>query len=178
MKILLLILALNILIFINSVHKTKIEKCKNLKLNFDFKKEKFFGRWYPIVVSKNFPLKPDCFAVDINDLSRDQIMGASFDRKQNRTLTTHVMTSKTANSFVVKKGNIQGLISILDTDYNSYAVVYACVEQLYRRYVVAILSRNETLPEDKLKNLTNFVREKTGIKNYKNVIQANSTCLQ
>jgi hypothetical protein len=176
MKILLLILALSSLIFINSIHKTRIEKCKNLKLNFDLKKEKFFGRWYPLVVSKNIPLKPDCFAVEVNDLARDQIMGATFNRKQNRTETTHVMTLKTGNSFVFKRGNTNTLVSVLDTDYNSYAVVYACVEQLFRKYFVAILSRSDSLPEDKLKNLTNFVKEKTGIKNYKNVVQANSTC--
>jgi hypothetical protein len=170
-------IAVSSLLLINCLLKTAaIDTCKNLNIKFDLKKEKFSGTWFPVVVSKNIPLKSDCYSVEVNTVTNDKMLIGIHNRRRGRNETTYVLNAKTENSFEVKHNTINSLVTVLDTDYNTYAILYACTDVLMKRYFVAILSRETTLPDAKIKNLTNYIRNMTRIKNFKNVKQGNETC--
>ena len=56
-----------------------------------------------------------------------------------------------------------GSYNVIDTDYNSYALVYSCSEGLIKATEYAwILSRAPTLPERKISELLDLLEEQVG----------------
>ena len=167
-------------VFINCTFKTKtrdLNSCKNYSLLFNLDKSKFLGEWMPLKVSNNVKGNHDCISINVSNISETQVSIGIKNRKKRGNEVTGILTkSRNSNSFIGKYKGHEAVISVLDTDYKTYAVVYACRSGIRKHYYVGILGRNSTLPESKIVELEAFIKDKTGKKKMKNIKQDNATC--
>ncbi len=80
--------------------------------------------------------------------------------------------TKNPNSFTFSYLGIKNMLTVVETDYDNYAVVYTCTDMFFSKmYNVVILSRKDSLSEDKLKELMTMIKNKLGEKNMKVINQ-------
>jgi hypothetical protein len=142
--------------------KTKdINQCKNFEhKKSDFKIDLFLGVWYPVKKSKDLPILDDCDKITIKNTPtllaelQSHKRGAISTSRDTKRLD--LGSTNNINSFKFSIMGINNVLTIIDTDYVSWALVYICSEKSSNRtYNALILSRNYTLDkrnEDVLEN--------------------------
>jgi hypothetical protein len=150
-------------------------ECKNYNFYFDLDLRLFMGSWYPIVT--NTKKKIDCFKLHLKMTDSNQVQAYVNDtRMRTSGYSAQLFPSKSKNTFIVNTGFLKGIVTILDTDYDSYAIILSCSEFLMtKKHYVAILSRKDKLSPELILKLKAFIEAKVGIKKFRDVKQG-ETC--
>jgi hypothetical protein len=164
-----------LLIFKNAFSKVKlktkvIDQCKNFEYKYpDFKIDSFLGVWYPVRKSKGLPILEDCDKITIKS-TPTLLAELQSNKKRNSSIvsipkTLELGSTNSINSFKFSIMGINNVLTIIDTDYVSWALIYICSEKSsIRRYNVLLLSRNYTLDKKTEEVLENRSKVKFDIK--------------
>jgi lipocalin len=125
---------------------------------------RFAGDWYPILHPR---MRGDCLTVRLTNLDNNTMSINVFNRNTNLQILNLILTPHLNNHFTATFDGITALSTVLDTDYDSYAIMYSCIPMRGRnRYDVTLLSRTPTLPRDTLRTLVNRIRRMTGFRRF------------
>jgi hypothetical protein len=158
-----------------------INTCKNLNLNFDLDRNRFSGDWYPLSFSSDYytdMIDPNCWTLNFKNLNETHVEMSAFNRKDiSNKVYSFTLPALNNNTFYGESQGIQGSVSVIDTDYENYAVFYKCiVSQGKNFYSVAILGRNTSLPEEMIKNIENYITSTTGFTKFMRAEQSDMIC--
>jgi lipocalin len=142
----------------------------------NFKAPLFNGTWYEILSSEektdyscivhNYVITPDDNIRD--DLSAYVNPNKTLINKTESLLKTNKPYQYKKNVFTVNIYNIDYII--LDTDYNNYAIAYACYNGAFVNFRYAwVLSRTKTLDQATLTKISSIVLDRTGIDKLYNI---------
>jgi lipocalin len=139
-----------------------------------FDLNQYLGHWYEIGRARSIPFqKGDCdqatYSLNADGSVRVENTEQRADGKKTTVIGKATLTSDPfrlqisfSDSWIGKlfKGDYQ----VVDTDYESFTVVYSCSD-LYvaRAEFVWILSRTPEISQEKLNELTNIIADKTKI---------------
>jgi hypothetical protein len=91
------------------------------------------------------------------------------NRRNMTDIHSFVFPLYNENTFYVTNG----LVSIINTDYENYAVIYGCFDIWGKNiYSAAILARNKSLPKETIKSLQEYITKVTGLKTFRFVEQS------
>ncbi len=145
--------------------------CKNIVSEPEtFKLDRYLGKWYELGRSKTIPFeKGDCnYAIySLNDdgtvkVYNTEVVNGEFKGvvgKAEKTENPFKLTVSFSDSLFAKlnKGNYH----ILDTDYDSFAVIYSCTNLFVAKVEFYwILSRTPEVSQEKLEELFSYVDKK------------------
>ena len=159
---------------------TNIDKCKNFNLGLnDFKLDSFTGVWYPISKSSNLPVFTNCDKITFTK-SNGQLTGEIANRKKrnsNDNLSLNLSNTANLNSFSFSYIGIKNVLTVIDTDYQNWAILYACTDLFFSKmYNVVVMSRSISLPQAKLDELNEIIKTKIDVKSNKIILQGADTC--
>lgn len=141
-----------------------IDTCRNLQSNFDLDRSRFAGDWYPLATTH---MSANCLLARFSNLEDNSLNTIIFDHMNNNELFNFNLTHYGNNHFTWDWDDRSTLASIIDTDYNTYAIIYSCTPRMRRNmYDVVLLSRTPTLPEETMRSLYEKIRELTGFRRF------------
>lgn len=154
--------------------KFSFGECKNHNFFFDLNLNSFMGNWYPIYA--NTKKKIDCYKIKLKRVDQDQIQ---VDAKDTRMLTSgqsaQLFSTKSKNTYKISTGFLKGIITIMDTDYDSWAIVLTCSEYLMtKKHHVAIMTRKTKLSPELIQRLKSYIETKLQIKKLREIKQGES----
>jgi lipocalin len=162
-----------------SLKTQSISSCKNFKFpNSDFKLDQFVGTWYPLMKTESLPIFSTCESINFSLPSNSSaITGEIKNRKTGKTdFKLDLAKSQNSNSFTFSY-IVNNVLSVIDTDYKSWAIVYTCTNMIfYKMYNAVILSRTDSLPQETLNKLKTIIKDKLGENLNKNVAQGADKC--
>ena len=150
-------------------------KCPKIERRLDsFDLNKYLGQWYEIGRSNSIPFEKGECESDIYSLNADgSIRVVALEKNIDGQMTTTIgRATQTSDPFKLLLSfsdswigkHIKGDYQIVDTDYESFAVVYSCMDLFVARAeFVWILSRTPEISQEKLNELTNIIADKTKI---------------
>jgi len=186
-----LIKCLTILIFCLFAIKCDISlgRCEDVEYGLDsLELNRYLGTWYELARAKSIPFqKGDCTQATYS-LNEDGSVRVNnievVDGKQRGVIGRAV---KTDNEFRFKvsfsdtfwgklfKGDYQ----VVDTDYDSYAIVYSCTNLVFAKSEFYwVLSRTKEVSEETLVDLTSYVETKFNktLKHFRFTDQSENAC--
>ncbi len=173
------ILLLNSFLFNSlSIGKIKdLQTCQNFNFNnSDFNLNNFLSSWLPLVKSKEIPFFSECDSIKfvINDGSVKAEVKNKKNPNSSSNMNLKFSETKNTNSFSFSYLGIKNILTVLDTDYTNFAVLYTCTDLFFSKlYNIVILSKSDELPDSKLKEIKENIEKKTGKTNWINVNQKN-----
>jgi apolipoprotein D and lipocalin family protein len=152
---------------LNHAYTMKMGKCPAVSSKLSsFEIGKYLGHWYEITRSKIVPFqKGECVQATyslnddrsvkvFNTELREDGKWASVVGRATTTDIPYKLEVSFSDSWIRKfmKGNYQ----VIDTDYDSYSLVYSCEDLLlFKMEFTWILSRTPEMPEEKINELIN-----------------------
>jgi hypothetical protein len=143
-----------------------IQTCNNLNFIFDLDSTRLAGEWYALAGNS---LNSNCLLIKFESLMSNQMRFTANNYKDNLDLFSLILTpyANTTNTYSTYWNRRPALISILDTDYDNYSIIYTCAEKNRRNvYQVTILGRDPTMPDDMMRTLYDKVRKMTGVRRF------------
>jgi hypothetical protein len=141
-----------------------IDTCRNLNMNFDLDRSRFAGDWYPLATTHT---SANCLRARFTNMEDNSLNTIVYNQMNNMELLNFNLTHYGNNHFTFDWENRRSLASIIDTDYNSYAIIYSCTPRMGRNmYDVIILSRTATLPEETMNLLYGKINQLTGLRRF------------
>jgi hypothetical protein len=162
------------------IHKSSlkdIHTCKNLEFNFNLNKTKFAGTWYPLMISNK--KKADCLLATFTNLDTNGMSLSIFNRRRNAEIFNFILRPySNPNTFLIEWEIKSDLVTVLDTDYENYAILYKCkVKKNKTNHFAVIVARSKSLPEDMMKTLLDNVTRMTGITTMTVVRHSDDICM-
>jgi lipocalin len=106
--------------------------CKSYDILLDINLYSIKGDWYPLYVSSNIAEKYDCYSLKLNIIENlNESNGKKLElhwinKSQNIDNIINLKLSKHSNSFIPDSNNFK-LLTVIDTDYNSYMLAVVCL---------------------------------------------------
>ncbi|KAK8728828.1 hypothetical protein OTU49_008956 [Cherax quadricarinatus] len=143
------------LLHLVTAHKMEVGRCKSMPEVQNFDPDKFAGEWY---VLESVLTSSSCVRLVFNrtqegftmqhsrELLIARTVGFSHVFRTTGTLQVLNGTAKMIMKMPYTPGFFNTYLTVVDTDYTQYAVLYECTTMWFvRRYTVRILSRQPTL---------------------------------
>ncbi len=154
-----------------------INTCKNFNYNnLDFKLENFMGSWIPIMKSQEIPFFSACDKMKFGKTDGSLKAEVTSRKNQNFSASINLKLSETKNknSYLFTYLGINNILTIIETDYSTFAVLYTCTDLFFSQmYNIVILSKNYELPDAKLKEIKENIQKTIGKLNLININQKN-----
>jgi hypothetical protein len=172
------LLIIKILAYFLITSKLKdINTCKNFNHNnLDFKLENFMGSWIPLMKSQEIPFFSACDQMKFAKIDGSLKAEVTSRKNQNASPSINLKLSETKNknSYSFTYLGINNILTIIDTDYSTFAVLYTCTDIFFTNmYNIVILSKNDKLPDAKLKEIKENIQKTTGKVNLISINQKN-----
>jgi hypothetical protein len=161
--------------FINSSKLHLKSNDDNKCLNFNFNKTNFtidslIGVWYPVRKSDDLPIIDDCDRITIRNYTNITVEIESFE-KYNRFRDTpreikrlEFFPTKNLNSFKFNLMEIENIFTVVDTDFQNWALIFICSERdKIRKYNAILLSRDYQMDDRKQKDIKKYSEDVLGV---------------
>ncbi|XP_069955989.1 apolipoprotein D-like [Cherax quadricarinatus] len=153
-----------------TAHKMEVGRCKSMPEVENFDPDKLAGEWYVMV---SLMTSSSCIRMEFNRTKEGFTVQHSRELFIARTIGfNHVfrttgfldVSNDTSSKMVMKMPYTLGFfttyLTVVDTDYTQYAVLYDCTTMWFlHRYTVRILSRQPTLDAALLSQLKTKLKE-------------------
>jgi hypothetical protein len=160
-----------------------IQTCKNLNFIFDLNKERFSGDWYLLLITSNYYTEryPNCWMLNFKNLNDTHAEAYPINRRftTNPVELTFLINAVNNNTFYYERDDLPILFSFIGSDYENYAVFYACIDiedDGRNFYVAGVFGRNKSLPQETLSQLQEEITRITGFTSFRNVTQDDEVC--
>jgi lipocalin len=163
-----------------SLTKAKdIAMCKKIDFsNSQFNLQQFLGTWYPLLKTDSLPIFSTCDYITFSMPNNSTTLTGEIKNRQTgqTSFKLDLAKSNNSNSFTFSY-IVKNMLSVVDTDYKSYAILYTCTDLVFDiLHNAMILSRTENLPQETLDKLKNIIKEKFGGEAKVNISQRTDKC--